>query len=138
LDNQLGDPYKIRSTSSSVVIDGYFDTTREDRFCLGAITNVQRTEASERARLHIGKGLQMECMPDGDIYCTCLSEQSIFIESYFLDREAGRTLYDAVHKIYPGSRIKVFDLKQCYRQMQQQVLNAHENSLQNGSSLNSN
>ena len=69
-----------------------------------------------------------------------------FIESYYLDREAGRALYDAVHKIYPGSRIKVsqiyiddklnsfqmsfllkvFDLKQCYKQMHQQALQAYE------------
>lgn len=126
----------MRSTQPLVTIDGYFDTTREDRFCLGAISNIQRTESSERTRLHIGKGVLMEYMPDGDVFCRCLGDQSVFIESYYLDREAGRTMYDAVHKLYPGSRIKVFDMKQCYRQMQEQALAAHEASqsvsIQNG------
>ena len=49
----------------------------------------------------------MEYMPDGDVFCRVLGDQSVFIESYYLDREAGRTMYDAVHKLYPGSRIKV-------------------------------
>jgi hypothetical protein len=30
------------------------------RFCLGALSNVHRTEASEKARLHIGKGIQLD------------------------------------------------------------------------------
>ena len=106
-DLQIGDPFKVPSSYPTVTIDGFFDASREDRLCLGAISNVQRTEASERARMHIGKGIQMECLTDGDIYCHILGDQSIFIESYYLDREAGRTLFDSVHKLYPGSRIKV-------------------------------
>ena len=30
------------------------------RFCLGALSNVHRTEASEKARLHVGKGIQLD------------------------------------------------------------------------------
>jgi mothers against decapentaplegic homolog 4 len=38
------------------------------------------------------------------------------------DREAGRSPGDAVHKIHPYSPLlKVFDLRQCYSQMVQQV-----------------
>lgn len=64
------------------------------------------------------------------------------MQSYYLDREAGRTPGDAVHKIYPNAyikacaleayavlverrrvpRVQVFDLAQCYAQMQQQAL----------------
>jgi MAD (mothers against decapentaplegic) family protein 4 len=43
------------------------------------------------------------------------------VQSYYLDREAGRAPGDAVHKIYPHAYIKVFDLRQCYRQMHQQA-----------------
>lgn len=52
----------------------------------------------------------------------CLSEHSVFVQSYYLDREAGRCPGDAVHKIYPSTYIKVFDLRQCYRQIKQQAL----------------
>ena len=51
----------------------------------------------------------------------CLSEQSIFISSYYLDRQAGRSPGDIVHKIYPQSYMKVFDLRMCYEQMKQQA-----------------
>lgn len=54
----------------------------------------------------------------------CLSDHSVFVQSYYLDREAGRAPGDAVHKIYPSAYIKVFDLRQCYRQMHQQAATA--------------
>lgn len=37
----------------------------------------------------------------------CLSDHAVFVQSYYLDREAGRAPGDAVHKIYPGAYIKV-------------------------------
>lgn len=37
----------------------------------------------------------------------CLSDHAVFVQSYYLDREAGRAPGDAVHKIYPGALIKV-------------------------------
>lgn len=114
-DLQIADIFKVRSLYQSVIIDGFFDSSREDRFCLGALTNVQRTNSSEKARLHIGKGVQLENLQDGSVYVRCLSEYSVFFESYYLDRESGREPFDAVHKIYPGSYVKVFNLKECLR-----------------------
>lgn len=114
-DLQIGDVFKVRSSYSSVVIDGFFDSSREDRFCVGALTNVQRSPASEKARPYIGKGVQLESLADGSLYVRCLSEYSVFFESYYLDRETGREAFDSVHKIFPGSRIKVFSLKECLR-----------------------
>ncbi|XP_074896951.1 mothers against decapentaplegic homolog 4-like isoform X2 [Buteo buteo] len=75
-------------------------------------------------RLHIGKGVQLECRGEGDVWMRCLSDHAVFVQSYYLDREAGRAPGDAVHKIYPGAYIKVFDLRQCHRQMQQQAATA--------------
>ena len=123
---------KVRSSYLSVFIDGFFDSSREDRFCLGALTNVQRTNASEKARLHIGKGVQLENQADGSVYVKCLSDYSVFFESYYLDRESGREAFDAVHKIYPSSRVKVFSLKECLRCLKtaatmQQQLNSQAN-----------
>lgn len=74
--------------------------------------------------LHIGKGVQLDLRGEGDVWLRCSSDHSVFVQSYYLDREAGRTPGDAVHKIYPSACIKVFDLRQCHRQMQSLASNA--------------
>ena len=121
LDTQVGEMFKILSSWKSVTVDGYVDPTQGNRFCLGALSNVQRTEASERARLHIGKGIQLDLVGEGDVWIKCLSDHSVFVQSHYLDREAGRAPGDAIHKIYPLAHTKVFDLRQCYQQAQQQA-----------------
>ncbi|XP_025766932.1 mothers against decapentaplegic homolog 4 [Oreochromis niloticus] len=121
LDVQVGEMFKVQSSCPLVTVDGYVDPSGGDRFCLGQLSNVHRTAASHRARLHIGRGVQLECRGEGDIWMRCLSDHSVFVQSFYLDREAGRAPGDGVHKIYPGAYIKVFDLRQCHRQMQQQA-----------------
>ncbi|CAF0742920.1 unnamed protein product [Didymodactylos carnosus] len=121
-DIQVGETFKVPDNFKEVTIDGGMDmATIGDRFCLGPLSNVYRTDASEKARLHIGKGIRLNCRSEGDIWIRCNSEQAIFLQSFYLDREAGRAPGDAVHKIYPQAHIKVFDLRQCHTQMQQQV-----------------
>ena len=56
MDTQVGERFKVPSSLHSVTVDGYVDPSGGDRFCLGRLSNVHRTEASDRARLHIGKG----------------------------------------------------------------------------------
>uniref|UniRef100_A0AAY5EBL1 Mothers against decapentaplegic homolog n=1 Tax=Electrophorus electricus TaxID=8005 RepID=A0AAY5EBL1_ELEEL len=124
MDIQVGEMFKVLANCPLVTVDGYVDPSGGDRFCLGQLSNVHRTEASERARLHIGKGVQLECRGEGDVWMRCLSDHAVFVQSYYLDREAGRAPGDAVHKIYPGAYVKVFDLRQCHRQMQQQAATA--------------
>ncbi|XP_075222984.1 smad/Smad4 homolog Medea isoform X3 [Lycorma delicatula] len=124
LDIQVGETFKVSSSCPNVTVDGYVDPSGGNRFCLGALSNVHRTEQSEKARLHIGKGVQLDLRGEGDVWLRCLSDHSVFVQSYYLDREAGRAPGDAVHKIYPSAYIKVFDLRQCHRQMQQQAATA--------------
>lgn len=124
LDTQVGETFKVPSSKTNVIVDGYVDPSGGNRFCLGALSNVHRTEQSERARLHIGKGVQLDLRGEGDVWLRCLSDHSVFVQSYYLDREAGRSPGDAVHKIYPSACIKVFDLRQCHRQMQSLAANA--------------
>lgn len=121
LDQKVGEIFKVPSSNSTITVDGYTDPSSPDRFCLGKLTSVHRTEAIEKARLHIGKGVQLVLQGEGDVWVRCLSDHSIFVQSFYLDREAGRAPGDAVHKIYPAAFIKVFDLGQCQGQMQQWV-----------------
>ncbi|KAL3885337.1 hypothetical protein ACJMK2_025408 [Sinanodonta woodiana] len=124
LDQQVGETFKVPYSCTTVTVDGYTDPSSLDRFCLGQLSNVHRTEASERARLHIGKGVHLDYRGEGDVWIRCVSDHSVFVQSYYLDREAGRAPGDAVHKIYPSAYIKVFDIRQCHRQMQQQAATA--------------
>lgn len=57
MDTQVGERFKVPSSLHNVTVDGYVDPSGGDRFCLGRLSNVHRTEASDRARLHIGKGM---------------------------------------------------------------------------------
>ncbi|XP_022914876.1 mothers against decapentaplegic homolog 4 isoform X2 [Onthophagus taurus] len=124
LDTQVGETFKVPSSCPNVTIDGYVDPSGGNRFCLGALSNVHRTDHSERARLHIGKGVQLDLRGEGDVWLRCLSDHSVFVQSYYLDREAGRQPGDAVHKIYPSAYIKVFDLRQCHHQITTQAATA--------------
>ena len=49
----------------------------------------------------------MEEKNDTEVWIRCVSEHSVFVQSYFLDYQAGRALGDAVHKVYPKAYIKV-------------------------------
>ncbi|EDV21247.1 uncharacterized protein TRIADDRAFT_30731 [Trichoplax adhaerens] len=124
LDLQVGESFKVPSQFHTVSVDGFVDPSGGNRFCLGQLSNVHRTKESERARLHIGKGVRLECHGEGDVWLSCLSEHSVFVQSYYLDREAGRGPFDYVHKVYPKAYIKVFDLQLCYQQMQQEASKA--------------
>ncbi|KER20450.1 hypothetical protein T265_11013 [Opisthorchis viverrini] len=117
LDQQVGELFKVPSQYSRVTVDGYTDPSSPNRFCLGQLSNVHRSEQSEKSRLYIGKGVELDNVGEGDVWIRCLSEFSVFVQSYYLDREAGRRPGDAVHKIYPGAYIKVFDIRQCHEQM---------------------
>ncbi|GLH10478.1 Protein mothers against dpp [Gryllus bimaculatus] len=105
LDTQVGETFKVPSSCPNVTVDGYVDPSGGNRFCLGALSN-------------------LDLRGEGDVWLRCLSDHSVFVQSYYLDREAGRAPGDAVHKIYPSAYIKVFDLRQCHRQMQQQAATA--------------
>ncbi len=51
--------------------------------------------------------MQLDLRGEGDVWLRCQSDHSVFVQSYYLDREAGRAPGDAVHKIYPAAYIKV-------------------------------
>ncbi|XP_055352504.1 LOW QUALITY PROTEIN: mothers against decapentaplegic homolog 4-like [Paramacrobiotus metropolitanus] len=122
MDQQVGETFKVRSAYTTAYVDGYVDPGHQNRFCLGPLTNVHRTPVVEKARLHIGRGIEIATKPDGSVWLSCLGDYSVFVQSYYLDREAGRAPGDAVHKIHPHAPLlKVFDLRQCYHQMLQQV-----------------
>ncbi|XP_056664880.1 mothers against decapentaplegic homolog 4-like [Monodelphis domestica] len=118
---QVGETLKFLSSCPIVTVDGYMDPSGGDHFCLGRLRNIYRTRAIEKTRMLVGKGVQLECKGEGDVWVKCLSDHPLFVQSYYLDREAGRAPGEAIHKIYPSAHIKVFDIQQCHYEMQYQV-----------------
>ncbi|NXQ62600.1 SMAD4 protein, partial [Anthoscopus minutus] len=60
MDVQVGETFKVPSSCPIVTVDGYVDPSGGDRFCLGQLSNVHRTEAIERARATTWTGRQGE------------------------------------------------------------------------------
>ena len=53
----MGETFKVMGSYRQVEIDGYVNPSEMHRFCLGQLSNVHRTEASEKARLVTPKSI---------------------------------------------------------------------------------
>lgn len=122
-DTQVGETFKVRKDQTEVIVDGGVNpsATKQGRFCLGALPNVHRDAPSEKTRLHIGKGVRISTQRDGSVYLECLSHQSVYIRSYYLDFEHNSEYGMTVHKFCSGApNRKIFDLRWAYAEMEQQ------------------
>ena len=54
LDHRVGEIFKVPLSCPVVSVDGYTNPSSRDRFCLGKLTNVERTDAIEKARYYSG------------------------------------------------------------------------------------
>ena len=55
----------------------------------------------------MGKGVKLTLSGEGDVWLECQSQHPVFVQSQYLDKEAKREPGDAVHKIFPGTHLKV-------------------------------
>uniref|UniRef100_A0A8C2B068 Mothers against decapentaplegic homolog n=1 Tax=Cyprinus carpio TaxID=7962 RepID=A0A8C2B068_CYPCA len=78
MDIQVGETYKVPSNCPVVTVDGYVDPSGGDRFCLGQLSNVHRTEAIERARK-----ITRKCANERNL---TLSAGAPKVASYSIDR----------------------------------------------------
>ena len=109
LDTQIGETFNIPVNQPEIIVDGGMDPggTRLGRICLGALSNVHRTEASERARMGIGKGIRLKYQPDGSVTLACLSTKGVFLRSNYMDFESNVIYGSTVHKFSSGASKKV-------------------------------
>jgi MAD (mothers against decapentaplegic) family protein 2/3 len=84
--NRVGEQY--RGTQSQVIIDGYTNPSNAERFCLGGLTNVQRTLEIDRARRYIGRGVKLFHIR-GNVFAECLSDNPVFVQSPITNRRFG-------------------------------------------------
>ncbi|XP_016096539.1 mothers against decapentaplegic homolog 4-like [Sinocyclocheilus grahami] len=72
MDIQVGETFKVPSNCPVVTVDGYVDPSGGDRFCLGQLSNVHRTEAIERARCASSSLLNIKGVRLRDVCVWCL------------------------------------------------------------------
>uniref|UniRef100_A0AC34QBC1 Mothers against decapentaplegic homolog n=1 Tax=Panagrolaimus sp. JU765 TaxID=591449 RepID=A0AC34QBC1_9BILA len=123
LDTQIGETFNVSLAREDITIDGGTDPGggRKGRFCLGALSNVHRTEASERARAGIGKGIKLIHHSNGSVVLECHALTGVFVRSNYLDFENNVIYNSTVHKFTKGATKKIFDLRWAYLEMREQT-----------------
>uniref|UniRef100_A0A0N4ZNU4 Mothers against decapentaplegic homolog n=1 Tax=Parastrongyloides trichosuri TaxID=131310 RepID=A0A0N4ZNU4_PARTI len=126
LDTQIGETFKVSRDITEVIIDGGMNTSdaKRGRFCIGALSNVHRCEAAEKARLYIGKGIRLKWTSDNCVYLESMSTKAVFVRSYYLDFENNLVYGSTVHKFLSGAERKLFDLRWAYAEMCEQTRSA--------------
>ncbi|XP_078330647.1 mothers against decapentaplegic homolog 2-like [Crassostrea virginica] len=52
LNNRVGETFQ--TSQPSLTVDGFTDPSNSERFCLGLLSNINRTQQVEMTRQHIG------------------------------------------------------------------------------------
>ena len=95
LDQQVGEVFKVPAVCPSVIIDGYVDASGNggNRFCLGQLSNVHRTEASEKALLHIGTFVYCKVFEKGGCETGGGGSESAFVPASLYPLKSFQSFY---------------------------------------------
>ncbi|KHN73479.1 Mothers against decapentaplegic -like protein 2 [Toxocara canis] len=107
LNQRVGEPFK--GGRSHVIVDGFCAPSEAERFCLGALANVNRNPGVINARRQIGRGVRI-FRREEDVYAECLSEAPIFVQSPIHALQS----HDhpaTVYRLPPGHTMQIFDNK---------------------------
>ena len=107
MKQRIGEMFHAASNVHELTIDGYTHPSSASRFCLGVLSNANRTEEIERTRQYIGRGVALHYQ-NGQVHAECLSENPVFVQSANCNQRYNWPLATVV-KIPPGCSLKIFD-----------------------------
>ena len=107
MKQRVGEMFHVASNVHAVTIDGYTDPSSASRFCLGVLSNANRTEEIEMTRRYIGRGVVLHYQ-NGQVHAECLSENPVFVQSANCNQRYNWHLATVI-KIPPGCSLKIFD-----------------------------
>jgi len=123
LNTRVGEEFRV--SSRVVTVDGFTDPTkREDRICLGLLSNVNRNASIEFTRQQVGRGVCISYR-NGEVFAQCLSNYAIFVQSRNCNAVHGFHP-TTVCKIPTGVSLKIFDSHAFCRLLNDSVLRGYE------------
>lgn len=108
LSTKVGETF--HGSEKVITIDGFTDpSVSSNRFSLGLLTNINRTDQTKYVRKVIGRGIEI-LWENNLVILHCKSNHQVFVQSPNFNERVGWDVSTVV-KVSPNSKMTIFDMK---------------------------